>query len=144
MIELVTTVAILGILSTISLPGLLSHLYRSRQQACAATMSQALITTQDFYDENGVEASGWKDLTETAAIMTVNGPATNSDFSEIQISKDFKLSASKTTGEYNYACTPTSTAASNYNVLGCLRTLNGAVQINLGSHSGSAETAVCT
>ena len=143
-IELVTSVAILGILSTIAWPGVLKQLYKSKQQACAAEMSLAMTTSLNFYDENRYEPQGWSDLTEIAAIMTVNGPASNSGFSEIEISKDYKMSASKSqTDVYNFYCSATNTAASNYDVKGCIRLLNGALQINLGDASVPAKTAVC-
>jgi hypothetical protein len=74
----------------------------------------------------------------------VNGPASNPGFSEIQISNDYKMSASKSQADiYNFLCSATNPAASNYDVKGCMRLLNGALQINLGDASAPAKTTVC-
>jgi prepilin-type N-terminal cleavage/methylation domain-containing protein len=144
LIELVVAVAILGILSSIALPSLFNQLYRSKQQACAAEMSLAMTTSLNFYNENGYEAADWADLNEINAVMTVNGPASNPGFSEIQISNDYKMSASKSQADiYNFLCSATNPAASNYDVKGCMRLLNGALQINLGDASAPAKTTVC-
>lgn len=147
-IELITAVAILGILSTIALPGVLKQLYKSKQQACAAEMSLAMTTSLNFYNEYGYEPAGWADLNEIAAIMTMNGPASDSGFPEININNDYKMGASisssnSQTTVYNFNCSATNTAALNYDVKGCIRLLNGALQINLGDASAPAKTPVC-
>ena len=147
-IELITAVAILGILSTIALPGALKQLYKSKQQACAAEMSLAMTTSLNFYNEYGYEPAGWADLNEIAAIMTMNGPASDSGFTEININNDYKMgalisSSNSPTTVYNFYCSATNTAVSNYDVKGCIRLLNGALQINLGDASAPAKTAVC-
>lgn len=142
-IELAIAVAILGILSSVALPTLLNQLYRSHQQACVARMSHIITTTLQFYEEERIVPTGWKDLTELSAVMTTNGPATDTSFSEIDISNEYQIKASATSESFDYECTPINPAASNYNVLACLRLINGAVQINQGSPSGPAQAAVC-
>ena len=144
LVELVTTVAILGSLSSIIYPGLIRHLRKAKQQGCAATMSQVMVTTLNYYDENQVEPTGWRDISNIAALMTIDGPAMDEDFKQLTINDDYYFGREGTSDTYRYYCTPTDTSQENYNVDGCLRLINGAIQINLGDYSSKAKTAVCS
>lgn len=71
--EVLITIVIVGILSSIALPNFLTQIRRTRQNEAATTITQLQSTIISYADENGTYPTSWKDLNEVAAIMTPSG-----------------------------------------------------------------------
>lgn len=87
--ELLISISILGILSSIALPNYLNQVNRTRQNETASVISQIQTTIAAYADEFGVLPTSWADLNNTNAIMTENGPATDNDFAAINLAGGF-------------------------------------------------------
>ena len=71
--ELLATVSIVGILSSIALPNYFEQVQRTRQNEAASTISQIQTTIASYADEFGVLPDSWAELNDTSAVMTDDG-----------------------------------------------------------------------
>ena len=83
--ELMASVAILGILSSITIPNFVDQAAKARQNESTATVSQIQTRIATYADEFGTLPTTWKELNETSAIMTSNGPANQENFDPITL-----------------------------------------------------------
>ncbi len=134
--ETLVTVAIVGILSSIALPNYIDQVDRARQNEVTSTISQIQTTIAAYADEFGVLPTSWADLNNTSAIMTESGPATNNDFSAINLAAGFYNVAIENSDNL-FTITATRDDKENLNVIACINLTNGASGI-------SPETAATT
>ena len=144
--ELVASVAIVGVISTVAFPKYLNQLNRTRQNECSAVISQVMTSTMGFNDEFSEPPSSWADLNTMSAIMKTSGTASqNTNFSPITLSKNsYKLSASQNGQIFTFECIPVQASLEDLNVLGCLNLFNGASEIKKGTEDAPAKDVNCT
>ena len=146
--EALITVVIVGILSSISLPAYFKQLTKSCQSAPEQAINQSMGAAQAYYDEYGLPASSWNELSQMSTIMTSSGPANANGLDWIDLpSCDYKLKADQQDNEYTFtatqkgAFTGTNTdgqeefdpTKNKYNVTGCINLNTGASQIKRGN-----------
>ena len=83
--EIMITIIIVGILSSIALPNYLNQVNRTRQNVAASTIAQIQTTIASYADEFGVLPTSWSELNDTSAVMTDNGPAFSDNFDQITL-----------------------------------------------------------
>ena len=140
--EVLITTAIVGILSSTALPNYLKQVNRSRQNEAAAVVSQVQTTIATYADEFGLLPTSWSDLNDINAVMTDNGPATQTNFDEITLAGGFYNTSIAQTGNL-FTITATSSKAEKLNIITCLNLTNGASAINKGNTSSAATTPNC-
>ncbi len=139
--EVLISVVIIGILSSIAFPSYLNQVNRTRQNETASVISQIQTTIAAYADEFGVLPTSWADLNNTNAIMTENGPATDNDFAAINLAGGFYNVAITNTANL-FTITATRDDEPNLNVIACINLTNGASGINQGK--GFEDTAATT
>ena len=142
LIEVLTTVSIVSILTSIALPNYLNQVNRTRQNEAASTVSQIQTTIASYADEFGVLPTSWAELNDTSAVMTDKGPATKSNFQTITLAGGFydvAISNSKNL----FTITATRDGESNLNIVACVNLTNGASAINKGTQAESATAPNC-
>ena len=84
--ELLASIAIVGIASSIAVPSHMGQIEKARQNEATATIAQIQTTIASYSDEFGALPTSWKELSSTSAIMTTNGPADQNNFEPIVLS----------------------------------------------------------
>lgn len=147
--ELLATVSIIGILSSIALPNYKIQVDKTKQNSMAASMEQLLIRIVSSKEEIGLPPKTWKDLSDQAVIMTKSGPVSDSDG---RLEKEINLSdgnyLTKRIGDLtddNYFILEASILQSpDRNVLGCIDLSTGASDVKLGVVHSKTSTKVET
>ena len=144
--EVLVTVSIISILSSIALPNYFNQIRSTRQREAETTVSQVMIQVAAHSDEYGVNAESWDNLDDIAAVMTDTGTASGGTFSTITLpgghySLDIKGPAGN---DYIVTATPTDTNSSSFNVLGCINVSTGASNIQAGDDTTAAVEADLT
>lgn len=144
--EVLTTVSIVGLLSSISLPSFMGQIQRTRQRETVTTVTQAMDLVMTTYDEeDNILPNGWNDFRRD--FMTDTGVASGATFSAITLpGANYTLSATGGGLEprYVFTATPTESKASGFNVLGCINLRTGASNIQTGDGTTAATTAELT
>lgn len=140
--EMLITVSILGILSTIALPNYLNQVNRTRQNEAASTISQIQTTIASYADEFGVLPDSWAELNDTSAVMTDDGPATKDNFQAITLSGGYYDVKIEPVGNL-FTITATRDEAPNLNIVACVNLTNGASGINKGTKTAAASAPNC-
>lgn len=140
--ELMITVSIVGILSTIALPNYLDQINRTRQNEAASTISQIQTTIATYADEFGLLPGSWADLNSVNAVMTDTGPSQKESFEAIKLAGGhYEVAISQSANLFTI--TSTSTNAPNLNIIACINLTNGASAVSKGTNSDAAETPNC-
>lgn len=140
--ELLATVAIVGILSSIALPNYVNQVNRSRQNEAASTISQIQTTIASYTDEFGVLPTTWAELNDTSAVMTDNGPANFNHFDPITLAGGYYDVDIDPTNNL-FTIRATRDEAPNLNIIACVNLTNGASAINKGTNAASASAPNC-
>jgi type IV pilus assembly protein PilA len=140
--ELLTTILIVSILSSIALPNYLNQVNRSRQNEAASTIAQIQTTIASYADEFGVLPSSWTQLNDTSAVMTDDGPATQDNFQAITLAGGYYNVEIKPVGNL-FTITATSDDNPNLNIIACVNLTNGASGINQGTKAAEASAPNC-
>lgn len=140
--ELLVTVSIVGILSSIALPNYFEQVQRTRQNEAASTISQIQTTIAAYADEFGVLPTSWAELNETSAVMTDDGPATSNNFQEITLAGGYYGVAINNTDNL-FTITASRDEAPNLNIIACVNLTNGASGINQGTKAAAASAPNC-
>lgn len=168
--ELIIAVGILGILSSIAIPGF----YRQYQTACqgeaANNLSLLANSASAYKDIYGVAPTTWRDLNDISAVMTTEGPANESKFptpekepcpvgsecpeppdpgdlkNEITTPGcDYRLSRSsaKSGNKFIFTAVPTPDTGDkpSYNIVSCIDLENGASDLKRGISDTSGRSA---
>ena len=140
--ELLATVSIVGILSSIALPNYFEQVQRTRQNEAASTISQIQTTIASYADEFGVLPDSWAELNDTSAVMTDDGPATKDNFQAITLSGGYYDVKIEPVGNL-FTITATRDEAPNLNIVACVNLTNGASGINKGTTTAAASAPNC-
>lgn len=140
--ELLVTVSIVGILSSIALPNYFEQVQRTRQNEAASTISQIQTTIAAYADEFGVLPTSWAELNETSAVMTDDGPAISNNFQEITLAGGYYGVAINNTDNL-FTITASRDEAPNLNIIACVNLTNGASGINQGTKAAAASAPNC-
>ena len=140
------SVVIIGILSSIAIPSFMNELLRTRQREAETIVSQVMIQVAAHSDEYGINAQGWDNLDDIAAVMTDTGTASGGTFSTITLpGGNYSLDVKGPAGnDYIVTATPTDTNSSTFNVLGCINVRTGASNIQAGDDTTAAVEADLT
>lgn len=135
---------IIGILSSIAIPGYINSLNRGRQSDAASQVSQIQAGIQSYADEFLIAPSGWSELNRVTPVMTSSGLAAGGSFDVI----------TSPSGDYNITITSSGTAyliqanaikaGANWNIAACVNTTSGASQLSRGSGSAPPATPACS
>lgn len=140
--ELLVTVSIVGILSSIALPNYFEQVQRTRQNEAASTISQIQTTIAAYADEFGDLPTSWAELNETSAVMTDDGPATSNNFQKITLAGGYYGVAINNTDNL-FTITASRDEAPNLNIIACVNLTNGASGINQGTKAAAASAPNC-
>ena len=140
--EVMATVVIVGILSSIALPNYVNQVNRSRQNEAASTISQIQTTIASYADEFGILPESWAELNETSAVMTDNGPATSKNFQAITLAGGYYDVAVNNTDNL-FTITASRDDEPNLNIIACVNLTNGASGINKGTKTTVASAPNC-
>ena len=140
--ELLTTVAIVGILSSVALPNFVNQVNRTRQNEAASTISQIQTTIASYADEFGVLPTSWSELNDTSAVMTDNGPAFSDNFDQITLAGGY-YDVVISNNDNLFTITATREDEPNLNVIACVNLTNGASGINQGTQNATALAPNC-
>lgn len=123
--ELMASVSIVGILSSIALPNYVQQLNRAKQSDVVTLIAQIQNTIQAYREEFLSQPGGWDDLALITAVPTSTGAASGSSFSAvISPSGHYQLAISANGDVINLSATPIS-IDQRWQVLACLNTENG-------------------
>ena len=147
--ELLATVSIVGILSSIALPSFTNQMERTKQNSMAASMEQLLVRIVSSKEEIGLPPESWKDLSDQAVIMTKTGPASANEgdlVNEITLSDgDYTVKRIDDLTDDNYFVLEALTSRRpERNVLGCIDLSSGASDVKLGGVHSKTSTKVET
>ena len=148
LVEVLITVAIVGILSSLALPNYFRQLQKTRQSEAVASMSQLQNTIVGYVDENGIHPNNWKELNETSAIMTPTGPTVQNNLGWLTMAScgctttnkncyTFKITRDK--DSYTLEAKPMNKNSASYNVLACIDLKTGASDLRKGTASKAAQ-----
>ena len=142
LMEILATVSIIGILSSLALPNYLNQVNRSRQNEAASTISQIQTTIASYADEFGVLPTTWAELNDTSAVMTDNGPANFNHFDPITLAGGYYDVDIDPTNNL-FTITATRDETPNLNIVACVNLTNGASSINQGTRAAAATAPNC-
>ena len=133
---------------------------RTEQREAEATIAQLMTQVVAYSDEYGMQAEGWNDLDDVAAVMTDTGTANGTSFSNITLpGGNYTLEGSRSGNDYVFTANPKNknsdssppaeledafTASSGFNVLGCINVSTGASNIQTGDGREAASTSDLT
>ena len=140
--ELLISVAILGTLTTISLPSYLDQVNKSRQKEVASTVTRIQTAIASYSDEFGVLPESWAELNRISAVMTDDGPADNNNFDKIKLADQFYEVGVTNTGNI-FKITATRSDEPNLNIVACVSLTNGASSIKQGTQAAAASAPNC-
>ncbi|WP_115023834.1 type IV pilin protein [Synechococcus sp. UW69] len=142
LMEMLVTVSLVGILSSVALPNYLNQMNRTRQNEAASTISQIQTTIAAYADEFGLLPTSWAELNDTSAVMTDNGPATANNFETITLAGGYyNVTISNTDNLFTITATRSETP--NLNIIACVNLSNGASSINQGTQAAAATAPNC-
>lgn len=150
--EMLVTSSLIGIITSIAVPGYIEHKNSSCQSYPESIIEQAMSQVQAYNDEYASAAESWNDLDKISTIMTHSGPAQGEKLSWIELPKcNYKLMGSQAGNEYTFIAVQSGafTGSENnkidnlknkYNVVGCVNVATGASDIQRGNGEDEANT----
>ena len=140
--EIMITIVIMGILSSVSMPNYLNQVNRTKQREAASTISQIQTTIASYADEFGVLPTSWAELNDTSAVMTNDGPATANTFEAVTLAGGY-YAVSIDNSDNLFTITATRDDEPNLNIIACVNLTNGASSINQGTQAAAASAPNC-
>ena len=153
MMEIMISMVIIGIISSIALPNFINQVQKSRQSEATSALVQLQTTLVAYADENNTTTSGcnngnapaWGDLNGIAAIMTNNGPASDCTILTSAItmpSGHYTLARTGNTSDNNYyEFTASDSNAPEFNAMACVDLVNGASDIEKGNSNTAIQSS---
>ena len=142
--EVLITIGIVGILSSLALPNYLNQVNRSRQNEAVSTIAQIQTTIAAYADEFGVLPTSWADLNDTSAVMTDDGPASADNFEEITLAGGYyDVRIDNSNNDNLFIIEATREDEPNLNIIACVNLSNGASGINQGTKDTAATAPNC-
>ena len=147
--ELLATVSIIGILSSIALPNYKIQFDKTKQNSMAASMEQLLIRIVSSKEEIGLPPKTWEDLSDQAVIMTKTGPVSSDEGNltqEITLSDtDYTVKRVDDLTDDNYFILEAlRSQRPERNILGCIDLNTGASDVKLGISDSKTSAQVIT
>ena len=151
--EIMISVTIVSIVSTIALPNYFNQVQKTRQSEATSALVQLQTTLVVYTDENNSTNSGcnngiapaWGDLNGIAAIMTNNGPASDCTILTSAItmpSGHYTLARTGNTSDSNYyEFTASDSNAPAFNAMACVDLVNGASDIEKGNSNTAIQSS---
>ena len=145
--EVMITIGIVGILSSIALPNYFRQIQRTHQAEANSTVSQVLATVAAYVDEFGTQPEQWVDLNSITYLMTDEGPV-NADNGTLTASINlpgnrYQLMQKETSGGNNgyyiFEALSINPKSADFNVLACVDLTNGASHQISGKYGSAAE-----
>ena len=139
--ELLITVAILGILSSVTLPSYFRQIQANCQAEAASNLNLLAGSASAYKDTYGTAPTSWEHLSNMSAVMTTSGPADTNNgplTTAITIPNcDYAISRSSgRSGEefiFNAVPTPNTGKKAAFNVVSCFDLSNGATDLKRGT-----------
>ena len=140
LVEVTTTVAIVGLLSAVALPNYVNNIHKTCQNEAANHLSILLTTVGAYKNIIGNNPTTWHELSEVNVVMTVDGPADASDgvltnpITSVACDYQITKSSGDPSGLYTFRATPTPDTGTRaqYNAMACIDLNNGASDLKLG------------
>ena len=146
--EIMITVVIVGILSSVALPNYFNQVQRTKQNEAAATLAQIQNTLAAYVDEFNLIPTGWVDLNNVAAIMTTSGPANLATFDSISLpggNYTVRGTIGGTNDDYfEFTATPVSgnLETLKFNIMTCIDLATGASDLKQGKKDRADKGAI--
>jgi prepilin-type N-terminal cleavage/methylation domain-containing protein len=152
--EILVSVGLLGILTSISMPTYFEEVNKSRQKETQSVVSTIPTIISAYIDATGELPTKWDELSSIAAVMTNDGPATGELTSPIILPNgNFELSVTGPT-ESIYTLTATPRVISDeanpepidedrYAIQSCFNVSNGASDLKSGMGIENKEVLNC-
>lgn len=140
--EVLISIVIAGILSSLALPNYLNQVNRSRQSETVSTIAQIQTTIASYADEFGVLPESWAELNDISAVMTDDGPATKENFQAITLAGGYYNVEIKPVGNL-FTIKATRDDEPNLNIIACVNLTNGASDIIKGTNAAAASAPNC-
>lgn len=144
--ELLISVAILGMLSAISLPNYMNAIKATRQKDVANQISTIATSIGAYREEFLANPSSWDDLSRMSPVVTNNGGAKGNSFTPITSPNGgyYTITISSTGNLLSLRGTPVSSGSMNWDIKSCLNTQTGISDLKLGNGSTAAADPLCT
>jgi prepilin-type N-terminal cleavage/methylation domain-containing protein len=145
LIEVLVTVAIIGILSAIALPRYQNVINQSRQSDVVSQITQIQTTIQAYADEFLAAPSSWDQLARLAPVMGNNGAVTGGNLSAFDSPNggSYSISAVSSGNTFTITATPKQASLANWNIKACVNISNGVSQVQRGTGVNAAANAIC-
>lgn len=148
--ELLISVAIVGMLSAISLPNYMNAIKATRQKDVANQISNIATSIGAYREEFLANPTGWDSLARISPVLTNSGGAKGTTFSTSITSPNggyYTIAVTEdiaTPNILNLNGTPVSSWSANWNIKSCLNTQTGISDLKLGNGSTAAANPMCT
>lgn len=143
--EALVAVAVIGILSAVSIPSYVNQICRTDSSEAEATIGSLQAILSGYIDETGTYPKTWNDLNTYSAIMTSNGQAEGNLTNPIELpSKAYQIEIlGPEESEYKINATR-SEGCKNRDINACLNASNGASDMSKGNGATNASQINCT
>jgi len=149
-IELLVSVLILGILSSVALPNYTQSVCKSKQAEAISELTMLQTASISYSDEFGIAPTSWEQINTIMPVQTLTGSGNNKttatgNLSSAQTlrSNQYSLSGSSSGTIINFEVQPIK-GCINYDAKACVNTQNGMSDITKGDSNSSADTTTCT
>ena len=144
--ELLISVAIVGVLSAISLPNYMNSIKATRQKDVANQISNIATSIGAYREEFLTNPSSWDDLSRMSPVITNNGGAKGNTFTPITSPNGgyYTIAISSSGNLLSLSGTPVSSWSTNWDVKSCLNTQTGISDLKLGNGTTAAANPLCT
>ena len=147
--ELLISVAIVGLLSAISLPNYMNAIKATRQKDVANQISNIATSIGAYREEFVANPTGWNSLARISPVLTNNGGAKDTEttnFPSITSPNGgyYTIAVSSSNNLFSLTGTPLANGSSTWDIKSCLNTQTGISDLKLGNGTTAAATPVCT
>ena len=146
--ELMTSVAIVGMLSGVAMPKYLQQAQKARQADVANQITQIISTVQAYREEFLDEPRSWDDLARVMAVSTATGTARGGSYSSIQSPNGghyrISISPGSRFSPTRITASPTDRKQDGWSVRACINTESGVMQIEKQSPNSNFVYPSCS
>lgn len=145
LIEVLVSVTIVGLITSIAVPNYISQLCKTEAMEAKSTIASLQAIISAYIDETGVFPTSWDDLASISAIMTKYGIASGALTVPIELPSGFyKVSVNGPTNT-TYGITARRIEGCAFrDINACLNPSNGASDMDIGDGSTGAKTVNCS
>ena len=143
--ELLTTVAIIGVLSAAAFPKYLQQMQKARQSDTANQINQILTTIQAYREEFLDDPSGWNDLARITPVKQNSGIAKGSGYTPIFSPNGGHYSIQIQKGNpFSIVANPTQNKQAGWSIKACINTTTGVAEVKKQVPGSSTPNPVCS